>query len=73
MKRIIGIILIIVGVGFAAMALSRHEDDKTLIDLGKIEIKDENHSPSKNTTLYYVIAAICVVGGAIMISGRKVE
>lgn len=72
MKRTIGIILIIVGVVFAILALTRHEDDKTLIDLGKIEVKEQNRSPSRNTTTYYVIAGICVVAGAALSVGKKV-
>ncbi|MBC7777401.1 MAG: hypothetical protein H7246_18350 [Phycisphaerae bacterium] len=71
MKRTIGIILIIVGIAFAVMALTRHEDDNTLIDLGKVEIKKQDQSPSQNTTLYYVIAAICVIGGGVLVAGKR--
>ncbi|MEO6760119.1 MAG: hypothetical protein ABIO24_11750 [Saprospiraceae bacterium] len=71
MNRTIGIILIVLGVIFAGLALTQHEDDKTLLDLGKIEIKKQDQSPSSNTTMYYVLAAICVIGGGAMVAGKK--
>ncbi len=71
MKRIIGIVLIVVGVVFGALALTSHEDDKTLIDLGKIEIKTQDKSPSNNTAMYYVIAGICIIAGGVIVAGKK--
>ena len=72
MKRTLGIILIVVGVIFAGLALTRHEDEKTLLDLGKVEIKAPNKSPSNNTTMYYVIAAVCVIAGGAIVASKKV-
>jgi uncharacterized membrane protein YidH (DUF202 family) len=71
MKRIIGIILIVVGIAFAGIALQHHDEDKTIIDLGRVEIKQQDKAPSENTTLYYVIAAICVIGGGALVAGKK--
>lgn len=71
MKRIIGIILIIVGIVLAVMALNRHEEDKTIIDLGKVEIKQQDKGPSENTTLYYVLAAVFVIGGGVLATRNK--
>lgn len=71
MKRTIGIVLIVVGIVFAALALTRHEDDKTLLDLGKVEIKKQDQSPSNNTTMYYVIAAVCIIAGGAVVAGKK--
>jgi len=71
MKRIIGIVLIVIGVALVGIALTRHEDEKTIIDIGKLEIKDKNASPSENTTIYYVLAAVCVIGGGVMLSGKR--
>lgn len=71
MKRIIGIILILAGIALAFVAYSRHDKEKTIIDLGKVEIKNENKAPSENTTLYYAIAAICIVGGGFLVSSKK--
>ncbi|GEM_PF-1140930 len=72
MKRTIGIVLIIVGIALAVVALNRHNDDKTLIDLGTVEIKQQDKSPSDNTTLYYVLAAVCVIGGGVLVGGKRV-
>ncbi len=71
MKRIIGIILIIAGVVLAVVAYNHHEEDRTIIDLGKIEIKNENKTPSESTTLYYVLAAVFVIGGGVLVAGKK--
>ncbi len=71
MKRTIGIILIVIGVIFTALALTHHEEDKTLLDLGKIEIKKQDNKPSKNTTLLYVIAAVCIIAGGAIVAGKK--
>lgn len=71
MKRNIGIILIISGIALAVIAYSRHDEEKTIIDLGKVEIKNENKAPSENTTLYYALAAICVIGGGFLLSNKK--
>jgi len=70
MKRIIGIVLIIAGIVLAVLAFSRHEEDRTIIDLGKVEIKQDS-GPSESTTLYYVLAAVCVIGGGVL-AGKKV-
>ncbi|MFN0174446.1 MAG: DUF3185 family protein [Saprospiraceae bacterium] len=72
MKRIIGIILIIAGVALAIMAFNRHDEDQTIIDFGKVEIKAQGQSPSENTTLYYVLAAVCVIGGGFLVGGKRV-
>jgi uncharacterized membrane protein HdeD (DUF308 family) len=71
MKRIIGVILIIAGVVLAIIAFKRHDEDKTILDLGRVEIKKQDQAPSENTTLYYVLAAVCVIGGGIL-AGKKV-
>lgn len=70
MKRIIGLILIIAGIALAIVAVNRHEEDRTILDLGKVEIKQDS-GPSENTTLYYVLAAVCVIGGGVLV-GKKV-
>ena len=42
MKRIIGIILIVAGLISGVYALTRHEDERTLLDIGNVEIKKES-------------------------------
>lgn len=72
MKRIIGIILIFLGVALGIWKLVRHEQDKTIIDLGNIEVKDQRKEPSQNNTLYYVLAAACMIGGGLLLTGKKI-
>lgn len=71
MKRIVGIILIIVGIALGFMAYNRHEEDKTIIDLGKVEIKNQDKKPSESTTLYYILAALLVIGGGVLATRNK--
>ena len=71
MKRTIGIILIIAGIILATMAFMRHDKDKTIIDLGRVEIKNENKAPSENTMMYYILAGVCIIGGGVMLGGKK--
>jgi uncharacterized membrane protein YidH (DUF202 family) len=71
MKRTIGILLIVLGIALAVVALSRHDEDKTILDLGKVEIKKQDQSPSENTALYYILAAVCLVGGGLLVAGKK--
>jgi len=72
MKRTIGIILIIAGVVLAIFTFNQHEKDRTIIDLGEVEIKAKDQSHSQNTTLYYVMAAVCMIGGGIIALKKKV-
>ena len=71
MKRIIGIILIVAGLISGVYALTRHEDERTLLDIGNVEIKKENKEPGNRTTLYYLIALVGIVGGGIMLSSKS--
>lgn len=71
MKRTIGIVLIVAGVLLAVFAFTRHDKEKTLVNIGDIEIKQEDKSPSQNTTMYYVVAAVCVIAGGVILSGKR--
>lgn len=71
MNRIIGIVLVIVGIISGAYALTRHEDEKKILDIGNVEIKKEDKKPGQNTTLYYVIAAIGIIGGGAMLASKN--
>lgn len=71
MKRTIGIVLIIAGILIGVFALTRHDDEKTLVNIGDVKIKQQDKSPSENTTIYYIIAGVCVIAGGIMVSGKK--
>jgi|JI7StandDraft_1071085.scaffolds.fasta_scaffold1368378_1 uncharacterized membrane protein HdeD (DUF308 family) len=71
MNRIIGIVLVVAGIIAGAYALTRHEDEKTLLEIGNLEIKNEKQKAGKNTTTYYIIAAIGIIGGAFLISSNK--
>lgn len=71
MNRIIGIVLLVIGIIAGAYALSRHDNDKTLLSIGDVEIKADNKKPSNNTQLYYIVAAIGIIGGIAMMSSKK--
>lgn len=71
MKRTIGILLIVAGIIAGAFALTRHEDEKTLLDIGNVEIKNENKAAGKNTQMYYVIAIAGILGGAFLTMSNR--
>lgn len=71
MNRIVGIILVVVGIISGAYALTRHDEEKTLLDIGNVEIKNDNKKPGQSTTLYYVIAAIGIIGGGAMLASKN--
>lgn len=71
MRRIIGIVLIVVGIISGAYAVLHHEEDKTLLEIGDVKIKNENKKADSGTTMYYIIAAIGVIGGGVLLSGKK--
>ncbi len=71
MKRIIGIILIVVGLLAGVYAITRHEEERTILDIGDVEIKKGNKEPGNKTTIYYVIALLGVIGGGIMVSSKS--
>ncbi len=71
MKRTIGIILIIAGICVGVYALTRHNEEKTLIEIGDLEIKQDNKKPGENTTVYYIVAAISIIGGGFILSSKN--
>ena len=71
MNRIIGIILVVVGIISGVYALSTHEKEKTLIEIGDLEIKKSDQRAGKNTQMYYIIAAIGIIGGGIMLTAKN--
>ena len=71
MNRIVGIILVVVGIISGAYALTRHDEEKTLLEIGDVEIKNDNKKPGQNTTIYYVIAAIGIIGGGAMLASKN--
>lgn len=71
MNRIVGIVLIVVGLISGAYALTRHNEEKTLVEIGNLEIKNDNKKPGQNTTIYYIIAAIGIIGGGALLSSKS--
>ena len=71
MKRIIGIVLIVVGLIAGIYALTRHDKERTILEIGDIEIKKGNQEPGQNTMIYYVIAVLGVLGGGILLAGKN--
>ena len=44
---------------------------KTLIEIGDLEIKQDNKKPGENTTVYYIVAAISIIGGGFILSSKN--
>lgn len=73
MKKTSGILAIVVGVCLGLFALTRHEEDKKILDLGKIELKNEQKQPTSTTALYYALSAIFIFGGAALTMGKDIR
>ncbi len=71
MKRTIGIILVIVGICAGVYALTRHNEEKTLVEIGDLEIKQGDKNPGENTMIYYIIAAVGIIGGGFMLVSKN--
>ncbi len=71
MNRIVGIILIFIGIVSGAYALTRHNEEKTLVQIGGLEIKNEQKKPGQSTMVYYIIAAIGIIGGGSMLASKS--
>lgn len=70
MNRTIGIVLILVGLISGIYALTLHEDEKALLHIGNIEVKKENKSPSRKSSIGYAVAVLSLVGGMLMLSSK---
>lgn len=71
MNRIVGIVLLIIGIISGAYALTRHNEEKTLVQIGNMEIKNDEKKPGQNTMVYYIIAAIGIIGGGSMLASKS--
>ena len=71
MNKYIGIALILIGIISGIYAFSQHEDEKTLVEIGDLKIKNGNQKAGKNTQMYYIIAAAGIVGGGFFFFSRN--
>lgn len=71
MNRTIGIILVLIGLISGIYALTLHEDEKSLLHIGNIEVKKENKSPSRKSSIGYAVAILSLVGGILVLSSKS--
>lgn len=72
MNRIVGVILVLVGIISGVYAFTRHSEEKTIVEIGGLEIKKDDKKPGEQTMIYYIISAIGIIGGAsILISKNR--
>lgn len=73
MNRTIGIILVLVGIISGVYAMTLHEKEKTLLNLGNIEIKKEDKAPDRKASIGYAVAIVSLIGGTILLSSKNLK
>lgn len=70
MKKIIGLILLVGGIGLGIFAFNQSKDDKATLKIGDIELSAKDKEASSQTIILYVISGIAVLGGLGMVSRK---
>ncbi len=69
MKRTIGIVLILAGVGLGIWGFMRHEEREPDVKIGELEIGVDKGKDYPVTVL--VVAGIALVAGLVTVSGKR--
>ncbi|MFM9949247.1 MAG: hypothetical protein ACKV1O_15005 [Saprospiraceae bacterium] len=68
MSKNIALLLLVLGIGVGIYAFSTSKEDKAEIEIGSFKLSAEDKEASRETTILYVLAGVCVlVGGALLV------
>jgi nitric oxide reductase large subunit len=70
MKKIIGLILLVGGIGLGVYAYNQSQDDKATLKIGDIELSAKDKKASNETLILYAVAGIAVLGGLGMVTRK---
>jgi hypothetical protein len=70
MKKTIGIILVIVGIGLGAYGFSQMGDDSASIEIGDLELSAKDQEASNQTLIIFALSGLAIIGGAVMASRK---
>lgn len=70
MKQIFGIVLILGGLFFAYMGISKLDNSSKSLELGDLELKAEDSSGKTTAYVYLGLSGLFLVGGIISIRRR---
>ena len=70
MKKIIGIVLLVVGIGLGFYAYNGMQDDKATLKIGDIELSAKDKEASNQTLILFVLSGVAILGGIGMVSRK---
>lgn len=70
MKKIIAIILIVVGLGLAYMGYDTVSNSQASLEIGDLEISAGDQSQKQTGYVYFGLAVAALIGGGVMLSRK---
>lgn len=70
MKRNLGILLIVIGVGLGIFGFTKFDDSQSGIEIGDLEISAENQSAKNDAYVWLGLGALLLVGGIFLINKK---
>jgi len=70
MRKNIGFLLLVLGIGCGIYAFTNSKEDKAEINIAGIELSAEDKSASRQTTMLYVVAGVLVLAGAGLVARK---
>jgi hypothetical protein len=70
MKKIIAIILIVVGLGLAYMGYDTVSNSRASIEIGDLEISAGDQSQKQTGYVYFGLAAVALIGGGVVLAKK---
>ena len=69
MKKPLGLVLLVAGIVLAAVGFYQQSQDNKILEIGKLEIKQD---ATENINMLMIAGVICAVGGVVVIAvGKK--
>jgi len=69
MKRIISILLIIIGVAAVIYGFIEYQESQELIEVGQLEVETGSKSPGQTAIWYWIGGGVAIVAG--LLTGRR--
>jgi len=70
MSKNIAHLLLVLGIGCGIYAFVNSKEDSTELEIGGIKLSAEDKEGSRETTILYVLAGVCVVAGVALLARK---
>lgn len=71
MKKIIGIILIVVALGLGYMGITGFQESTSAVKILGIELRAEDKGGKETAIIQLVLAAAALVGGVVLVNAKE--